>query len=490
MTANQSANKEQLQKELLELLEAKEASLKYNKIQAFFPKTGPFRRELYSKHVAFMSAGKDHMQRALIAANRTGKTLTCACEITYHLTGLYPEYWEGRVFKNAIQAWAAGITNQSTKEIQQYELLGDLNDPGTGMIPKDTIVDITRKPGVPGAVETIRIKHISGDISTLTFKSYDQTRDAFQGTKKQVIWLDEEPRDSGIYMECLTRLADDLNPGIIMCSFTPLFGLSDIVLDFLDNGKFPKDNVNGYKYVTNITWDDVPHLSTKLKEEYIATYPKYQRDARTKGLPALGAGAIYPYSEDDYVVEPFQIPAWWPKAYGLDVGWNKTAAVWVAMDPDSRIIYTYSEHYTGQSHPAIHASAIKGRGDFMWGAIDPASAGVNQVDGRALYDLYEQEGLNLIKADNSVESGILKVGQMLESGTLKVFSSCTNLVQEIRVYRRDENGKIVKKNDHAVDAWRYVLVTGLDYLTTRLEVDEMNSEVDQLDQNRDKYTGY
>lgn len=487
--SNDMFEKEQLQKEILELLEEKETYLKYHKIEAFFPETGPFRKELYPKHVAFMYAGKEYMQRAMISANRTGKTLTCACEVTYHLTGLYPKDWKGRVFPNAIQAWAAGITNQSTKEIQQYELIGDINDPGTGFIPKECILDITRKPGVPDAIESVRVKHISGDVSILTFKSYDQKRDAFQGTKKQLIWLDEEPRDSGIYTECLTRLMDEFNPGIIICSFTPLFGLSDVVLSFLEDGKFPIDNVVGYKYVTNITWDDVPHLTPKQKEELLATYPKHQRDARTKGIPALGAGAIYPYSEDDIVVEPFQIPAWWAKVYGLDVGWNKTAAVWLAMDPDTRVCYAYSEHYAGESHPAIHASAIKSRGEWMTGAIDPASAGANQVDGRALFDLYEQEGLHLVSADNSTEAGTVRVSQMFESGALKIFSSCLNLINEIRVYRRDENGKIVKKNDHAVDALRYACMTGLDWMDRAPDPD-FDSDYTGEAQSRDSYTGY
>lgn len=481
------------QEELLELLEAKEKEIMYNKIITLFPDTGPFRRELYSKHIEFFTKGYDHSQRAFIAANRTGKTLAGAFEISCHLTGLYPKWWQGRKFLNAVDVWASGVSNQSTKEIQQQELLGDLSDVGTGTIPKDLILKITKKPGVADAVETVFVRHTSGGISKCTFKSYEQGRESFQGTKKQAIWLDEEPKDLGIFTECLTRTMDKFNPGIIMCTFTPLFGLSDVVMSFMPDGRLPFNGVDPkapYKFVTQVSWEEVPHLDEKQKAEILATYSPHERMARSKGIPSLGAGAIYPYCEDEITVMPFEIPSWWPRAYGLDVGWNRTAAVWGAQDPESKQVYIYSEHYEGMAAPALHASAIKARGSWIWGAIDPASEGVSQVDGTALYKLYEDEGLTLEKADNARESGILKVGQMFISGQLKIFNTCSNLLSEYRMYRRDEKGKIIKKNDHALDALRYFCMTGLDILTTAPDPD-YKGEGSSIDvTGRNEFTGY
>lgn len=379
--------------ELLELLESKEKELQYRKLDAHFPDEGPYRRELYPKHIAFMDAGKDFKQRAFIAGNRVGKSVAGAYEMAIHLTGEYPKWWKGRRFTNPIEAWTAGKTAQAVKEVQQKILLGSFTDIGSGMIPKDSIVKVTKKPGVADAVEAVYVQHASGGISELIFKAYDQKRDAFQGTKKQFIWLDEEPRDPGIYSECLTRTMDAHASGAIICTFTPLFGLSDVVLDFLPEGKFPIDCINGYKYVTQVTWEEVPHLSEADKEELLATYSKHEREARTKGIPALGSGAIYPYDEDSITCEPCLIPPWWPRAYGLDTGWKKTAAVWGALNPDDGILYVYSEHYAGETHPALHASAIKSRGNWIWGAAD--AQGVNQSDGRKVFDMYEEEGLNL-----------------------------------------------------------------------------------------------
>ena len=208
-------------------------------------------------------------------------------------------------------------------------------------------------------------------------------------------------------------------------------------------------------------WDDCPHLTEEAKESLLATIPPYQRDARRKGIPTLGAGAIYPLAEEDYLIPDFVIPDHWRRAYGLDVGWNRTAAVFGALNDDTDILYVYSEHYAGEAIPAVHAEAIKARGAWIPGVIDPAARGRSQIDGSQLVELYKSLGLDLDYADNSVSAGLYEVWQRFVAGKLKVFASCGNLRNELRLYRRDEKGKIVKKNDHAVDSLRYLVKSGL-----------------------------
>lgn len=209
-------------------------------------------------------------------------------------------------------------------------------------------------------------------------------------------------------------------------------------------------------------WDDVPHLTEHVKKEMLAALPPHQRDARSKGIPQLGSGAIYPVPESDIIVNDFEIPIHWPRAYGMDVGWNRTAAVFVAWDHESDIVYVYSEHYRGQAEPSVHAQAIKARGEWIHGVIDPASRGRSQHDGAQLIETYKALGLDLEFADNSVETGIYKVWERLSSGRLKVFGTCQNFLTEYRLFRRDDNGRIVKKNDHLMDCVRYLIMSGLD----------------------------
>jgi hypothetical protein len=215
------------------------------------------------------------------------------------------------------------------------------------------------------------------------------------------------------------------------------------------------------KWCIGITWDDVPHLSKEDRDRLWDSIPPHQRDARAKGIPALGSGVIYPVSEDAYLCDPIEIPKHWPRAYALDVGWNKTAAVWGAWDRDNDIVYLYGEYYIGEAPPQIHGDAIKSRGEWIPGVIDPAAKGRSQMDGKALMHEYIALGLDLQPANNEVEAGIFSVYRRLQSGRLKVFRTLNNWRSEIRLYRRDDKGKIVKERDHLMDTTRYLIMSGM-----------------------------
>lgn len=222
------------------------------------------------------------------------------------------------------------------------------------------------------------------------------------------------------------------------------------------------------KYLVNAGWNDAPHLDEKTKREMLASTPHHLRDARSKGTPSIGAGAIYPISEDEISVPYFEIPKHWPRCYGLDVGWNRTAALWAAWDPTTGICYLYAEHYRGIAEPAVHAEAIKSRGAWMSGVVDPASRSSSQRDGEKLVDLYRQLGLNLTFADNAVDAGIYDTWSALSVGRLKVMSHLLNFFNEYRLYRRDENGRIIKKHDHLMDVMRYIVRSGRQVAKTQV----------------------
>jgi hypothetical protein len=219
------------------------------------------------------------------------------------------------------------------------------------------------------------------------------------------------------------------------------------------------------KFVVMADWDDVPHLSSVEKMELIASIPPHQREARTKGVPQLGSGAIFPVPETDVVVEDFTIPDHYPRGSGLDVGWNCTAAIWLAYDREAGIRYIYNVHKRGEAEPSIHADAIRSRGLWIPGRIDPASRGRSQRDGNQLIQDYVDMGLSLDMAPNAVESGLLEVWRLLSTGQLKVFTSCKSWIEEFRLYRRDRKGRVVKQNDHLMDATRYAVVSGVEWLS-------------------------
>ena len=220
------------------------------------------------------------------------------------------------------------------------------------------------------------------------------------------------------------------------------------------------------RYVVTATWDDAPHLTVAQREELWNSIPPYQRDARAKGIPQLGSGAIYQVSEEDVVVPDFEIPAHWPRAFGMDTGWDWTAAVWGAWDRDVDTVYVYSVYKRGQAEPAVHAQAVLARGGWIRGVGDAAA--INALDGRSFLDIYRGLGLDVDLPDKAVEAGIQRVWERLSAGKLKVFASCGAWRDEYRLYRRDDKGKIVKADDHLMDATRYLCVSGLDRARTHV----------------------
>lgn len=206
----------------------------------------------------------------------------------------------------------------------------------------------------------------------------------------------------------------------------------------------------------------MPHLTEQTKAELLAATPPHLRDARSKGEPSLGAGAIYPIPLSEILVDPIAIPPFWPRCYALDVGWNCTAVLWGALDRESDCWYLYTEHYRGKAEPSTHATAIKARGEWIPGLFDPGARGRSLDDGRQVLTDYTDLGLQLSESKSSLEGGIYAVWQRLATHRIKVFKTLMSFQAEYRLYRRDEDGNIIQKFDHLMDDMRYIVLSGRD----------------------------
>lgn len=188
--------------------------------------------------------GSPHRDRLMLAANRVGKTEGIGgYEATLHLTGRYPDWWTGLRFDRPTDIWACGKKNESTRDIVQRKLLGPVawrgrtkTVAGTGLIPAEDIGAVTWKRGIADLVDTVRVRHTSGGWSTLGIKSYEQGRGSFEGTEKDLVWMDEEP-PLEIYVEAGVRLMT--RRGHMLLTFTPMEGMSEVVLEFLPIGQVP-----------------------------------------------------------------------------------------------------------------------------------------------------------------------------------------------------------------------------------------------------------
>jgi hypothetical protein len=226
------------------------------------------------------------------------------------------------------------------------------------------------------------------------------------------------------------------------------------------------------KFFMGGTWEDVQHMSKNEMEMLAASMRPHEREARTRGIPVLGSGMIYPVAESEIVCQPFEIPKHFPRVYAIDFGWNPspTAVIFAAYDRDNDILYLYDEYGDTEKTPQHHASIIWERGgDWMSGVYDPAGKISSVNDGSKVVSFYAQAGLFLYPANNSKEEGIMNVLQRMQRGGLKIFSTMARTLREWRMYARDEQGIPVKGNDHFMDCMRYLCMSGLGIARTHTE---------------------
>jgi phage terminase large subunit-like protein len=492
------------------------------------PDQGPTCRKLYKKALRFFEAGTSYPERGFVAANRIGKTDTAAYEVRCHLTGRYPHWWKGRRWDRPTDWRAAGDTMLTTRDILQKALLGPHEGvpvkAWTGMIEAKYIDEVTRKSGgITNCVDTIHVRHISGGVSRLSFLSYDMGRRVFQGFECDGFWLDEEPPDpaekaeasasgsSDIYGECLLRTMT--TDGVVIATFTPLRGWTSFMRAYFSTAMMPgtedetmdvpakgmmtttaeglaaaadesdyavasdtfvaKQEENPFgvaqpRFIIGATWDDAPHLTAKVKAQQWASMLPYQRIARTKGIPQLGAGAVYPIDEADIRITDFAIPEHWWRGYAMDVGGGAkpTAAVFCALNPEDRVLYVTAVYKRASNEPSLHAAAIKERmlrpTGWLWpGVGDAAALIMTDHDAEQLVYVYRRLGLDLHLPDKAVETGIADLWDLMVTGRFRVFASCQAWFEEFRMYRRDARGRVVKSNDHLMDSTRYMARSGI-----------------------------
>ena len=182
--------------------------------------------------MSFFRAGLEHRVRLFLAANRIGKTEAACFEDTLHLTGLYPRWWEGKVFDHPIKAWLASDSAKTTRDILQPILFGEKEQLGTGLVPKSTIIRTSAKHGLADAFDTVYIRHITGGVSKIVIKSFAEEVDSFKGDNLDLIHLDEEP-PLAIYSECVVRTMT--TDGLVIITMMPLAGPTDLVEKLLKN---------------------------------------------------------------------------------------------------------------------------------------------------------------------------------------------------------------------------------------------------------------
>ena len=232
--------------------------------------------------------------------------------------------------------------------------------------------------------------------------------------------------------------------------------------------------VSESKYLVMAGWNDVPHISEQTKRELLEATPPHLRDARSRGIPVLGSGRIFPIDETLITVEPFVIPDHWPRIAGMDIGWDHpTAVVWLAWDRDADVLYLYDSFRLSEKTPRDLAPMIKQRGDWIPVAWPHDGLQHEKGSGLQIAEQYKSLGVSMLHematfeetsaigetqvSRVSVEAGLFEMLQRMQSGRWKVFSTQHDWFQEFRIFHR-KDGKVVKLLDDAISASRYAMM--------------------------------
>ena len=410
----------------------------------------------------FHDLGATKRERLFMAGNQLGKTYAGSAEVTYHLTGDYPDDWLGRRFNHPVKVWVVGESGLAVRDTCQKLLCGEAGVDsafGTGMIPRDAFVD---KPslgrGVTDGYDTVQVQHRTNGredgVSVLRFKSYEQGRTKLQGESIDFFWCDEEPEES-IYSEILTRISATGGCGIM--TFTPLKGMTKVTMRFLNE---PSPD----RSVTRMTIYDRTDLSENARNQIIAGYPAHERDARVKGVPMLGEGLIYKVPEEIIRETAIQfMPEYWTKLWSVDFGIAKDhpfAAVLTAWDKDADVFHVVHVIKMVEQRPMHHAKAMQavaGNVPVVW-----PHDGNNREKGtgETLAAQYKKEGLLMTPTHStwpdgglSVEAGITEIMQREETARFRVAAHLEDYFTERRLYHR-KDGLIVKGMEDVLDATR------------------------------------
>lgn len=435
-------------KQLRDVLKKAATHKRYNRWRFFEP---------FQKQIEFFDLGQSCDERLFFAGNQLGKTEAGGFEAACHVTGLYPDDWLGRRISHSNRGWVGGETSTLVRDGAQKKLLGTpgvLEDFGTGYIPKHLIVDVSLARGVTDAFDTVQARHVDGGISTIVFKSYEQGRQKWQTDTVDWVWFDEEPPED-IYSEGLARYT--ATHGFSWMTFTPLHGMSGVVMKFLD-----EQEVGTSRGHIVMGLDDRPDFTPEQRAAILAKYPEHERDARAKGLPMLGSGRVFTVLPEALYDEPREyISPQWVKLWGIDFGIDHPfAGVLTAWDRDTDVFYILDAFKLKNQSHREHAARMKPIGievPVAW----PSDGNSRQKDGVIVKNLYKGEGLTMLSEHAqfsnksvSVEAGIMQMEAAMRAGQFKVARHLQEWFAEFGLYHR-RDGKIVKEHDDLMDATRY-----------------------------------
>jgi phage terminase large subunit-like protein len=423
----------------------------------------------YRTQLRFFAEGRSGVhQRLIYGGNQTGKTLCCSAEVSWHMTGLYPDWWCGKRYTKPIRCWVVGESIILVRDTVQKHLCG-AQDFGTGVIPLESFCKKpVMVPGGTGAIDTISVTHQTDGkpdgVSTLTFKTFEMRRERLQGETIDLVWVDERP-DEQVYSELLARTS--ATDGQIIVSYTPVGegAAAGLTYRFLSEP-------SADRAVFRIPSEEARHISAERREELAANYLETEREARLEGTPQLGAGPVFPLELLPTAIRNFDansIPSWARRVVGIDFGYDHPfAAVYIAWAHDTGQVWVIDSFRMERSSALYHVQRIH---SMTQGARIPIAwphdgHTHDKGSGLSLSMQYKGFGANMMPShaqnhgtnSNALEPALEEIRELFYTGKLSIAGHNGELVEELRNYHRDSDFRVVKQMDDLVSAFRYAVM--------------------------------
>lgn len=392
--------------------------------------------------------------KALIAANRTGKTIGCrADDVIQAVPGeLVPEHLrECKKWEPPFHVWI-GAPKYAKHEDTTLPLLRKF-------IPQAVLPEGNFGKAYNSQSRMVRLT--CG--STIGLKTYDQDLDAWASAEVHRISWDEEPDSlhaAELRSEARARLIS--TGGEELIGTTPLLGYSWLY----DDVWLKRDQPN--ISVVHMRMADNPWLTSEIIKEFAAGLTEDERRMRIDGEFVHVGGLVYPQlAERHFVGKPSREHVQGQEIFvGIDPGVNTTAVVFIAFDRENHAL-VFDELYLhdNQAIPEHASRAIREK-LALWDVqpkyflIDPSARNRSLTDAQRVQELYRQAGIMAHAAQNDRETGVFEVRRRLEFDLILISKECRKLRWELERYRQDPkpDGRfdVVKEDDHGADALRYV----------------------------------
>ncbi len=435
--------------------------------------------------------------KALEAGNQIGKTISGCAQDAMDLSGFYPSWYKGFKFDRPVDLVCGGINNDKTTKLLQKALMGDpvLKDTswGTGWIPKSCLDPkmFSLKRGVADAYQTVKVKHYTDGrydgLSTLSFQSYEAGKSSWMGDTIDIFHLDEEPP-----MEILEQAGRGCiaSGGFIRCTYTPENGQTEVVQKIKKEWSLHKagwPDVAGEDFGFEVEGELIEfktqytlkgkagHLTEEKVVNAAKNFAPYQMKMRMKGIPVLGSGLVFEYSEETIKCSPLEggIPNSWPRIAAIDFGGiakksHPSAVVYIAHDEDNDVAYVYDCFRLHSAEIADVAARMLARPDFI-PVIYPHDGNKEVPGGSTVAKEYQGYGVNMFHThftnppdDNKnegtggikIEPGIVALSNRIKDRRIRVYNTLPEWFEEYRQYHL-KDGKIVDREDDLLSATRY-----------------------------------